>query len=98
MIRPNLHLQSDWVQNNQILKYAIYSVNRGMMQEWSENVLTSLRHWDKETPPKIIFDLTYPNVSMSYFVFEPAQGANLRDTSLPGEVNFALECEINTFM
>lgn len=81
MIRPNLHLQSDWVQNNQILKYAIYSVNRGMMQEWSENVLTSLRHWDKETPPKIIFDLTYPNVSMSYFVLSRRELFNMGITT-----------------
>ncbi len=81
MIRPNLHLQSDWVQNNQILKYTIYSVNRGMMQEWSENVLTSLRHWDKETPPKIIFDLTYPNVSMSYFVLSRRELFNMGITT-----------------
>lgn len=68
MGHTNLYFQADWVQNNNVLKYAIYSLNRDMMQRWSEDVMTALRHWDDERQAKIIFDLTYPNASMSYFV------------------------------
>lgn len=76
MARPNLHFQSDWIQNDTILKYAIYTTNRYMMKQWSDEVLTALGHWNNNQV-KIIFDLTYPNVSMSYFVLSKRELLNL---------------------
>jgi len=68
MVHPNLHLQSDWTKDEKILRYTIYSLNSEMMQQWSEDVLTALRHWEITSQPRILFDLSHPNVSMSYFV------------------------------
>lgn len=80
MAQPNLHFQSKWVQHKSILKYAIYTTNRRMVQEWSADVLTELRHW-KDNQPKIIFDLSYPNASMSYFVLSKRELFNMGITT-----------------
>lgn len=68
MAHANLHLQSAWKKDEKILHYTIYSLNSEMMQQWSEDVLTAIRHWDMASQPRILFDLSYPNVGMSYFV------------------------------
>ena len=61
-------LQSDWTADHSILKYSIYTVNQQMMEQWNKDVLTALRHWDNSKQPRLLFDLTHPNVSMSYYV------------------------------
>lgn len=68
MAYPNLHLQQDWSKDRRILNYTVYSINSAMMQRWSEDVLTALRNPDPDNDPRILFDLSYPNTSMSYFV------------------------------
>jgi hypothetical protein len=64
----NLFLQNSWIADEQIRRFTIFGMNSQMMEEWSHEVLAALRHWPVEKPIRILFDLTQPNVSMSYFV------------------------------
>ena len=64
----NLQLQQNWLNNKRILSYTIYSLNNSIMLEWSQNILDSLTNWAGTQPPRLFFDLSNPNVSMSYFV------------------------------
>jgi hypothetical protein len=82
MVHPNLYLQSDWSKGEKILRYTVFTANGEMMQQWSEDVMTALRHWDVETQPRILFDLSYPNVSMSYFVLSQREIFNVGITPL----------------
>lgn len=64
----NLYLQSTWLADEQIRVYTIFNLNATMMEQWSLDILAALRHWPEEKPIRILFDLSHPNVSMSYFV------------------------------
>jgi pSer/pThr/pTyr-binding forkhead associated (FHA) protein len=64
----NLFLQNQWIADEQIRNFTIYTVNGQMMEQWSLEVLKMLRHWPAERPIRFLFNLTHPNVSMSYFV------------------------------
>lgn len=77
MVHSNLHLQSDWKNDDKILQYTIYSLNSEMMQQWSEDILTAIRHWDMSSQPRILFDLSYPNIGMSYFVMSQREIFNV---------------------
>lgn len=68
MAHPNLYLQSDWTKDKTTMCYTLHRVDHDVMKQWSEDVLNALRHWDNEQAPRFLFDLTQPNVSMSYFV------------------------------
>ncbi len=81
LVRPNLHLKSDWTLDETILRYMIYSANTEMMQQWQESVLSNLRNWTAESTPRILFDLSYPNVSMSYFVLSHRELFNMGITT-----------------
>ena len=81
MVHPNLHLQSDWTRGQKILRYTIYSLNSEIMQQWSEDVLTALRHWEITSQPRLLFDLSHTNVSMSYFVMSQREIFNVGITS-----------------
>lgn len=81
MAKPNLYLNSDWSDDNRILQYAIYSANTSMMQQWRESVLSHLHAWSKDDSPRFLFDLSYPNVSMSYFVLSHRELFNMGITS-----------------
>src|SRR5688572_31451750 len=73
----NLFLQNAWIANEAIRCFTIFSMNSQMMDEWSYEVLAALRHWPIEKPIRILFDLTHPNVSMSYFVLSKREVFNL---------------------
>jgi hypothetical protein len=73
----NLFLQNAWIADEQIRGFTIYSMNSQMMEEWSYEVLAALRHWPIEKPIRILFDLTHPNVSMSYFVLSKREVFNI---------------------
>lgn len=73
----NLFLQNAWIANEQIRSFTIFSMNSQMMDEWSYEVLAALRHWPIEKPIRILFDLTHPNVSMSYFVLSKREVFNI---------------------
>jgi pSer/pThr/pTyr-binding forkhead associated (FHA) protein len=64
----NLFLQTQWIADEQIRNFTVYTVNGQMMEQWSLEVLKDLRHWPVERPIRFLFNLTHPNVSMSYFV------------------------------
>lgn len=64
----NLQLQQNWLNNKRILCYTLYSLNNSTMQDWAESVFTTLADWPGVSEPCILFDLSNPNVSMSYFV------------------------------
>jgi hypothetical protein len=64
----NLQLQHNWLNNNRILGYTVYSLSNSTMLEWSQHILNSLAHWEGTQPPRLFFDLSNTNVSMSYFV------------------------------
>ncbi|MGJ3238865.1 MAG: FHA domain-containing protein [Anaerolineae bacterium] len=77
----NLYLQSDWSENQRILRYTIYSVNQDMMPTWSDDVLNAIRYWDINSQPRILFDLSHPNASMSYFVLSQRDIFNIGITA-----------------
>src|SRR5690349_8617626 len=64
----NLQLQHNWLNDKRILGYTVYSLNNSTMLEWSQHILSSLAHWEGTQPPRLFFDLSNTNVSMSYFV------------------------------
>lgn len=64
----NLFLQTAWIAEEQIRSYTIFSINNQMMEQWAFEVLAILRHWPAEKPIRLLYDLSHPNVSMSYFV------------------------------
>lgn len=68
MVHPNLYLQSDWTKDKTTLCYTPHRVNQDIMKQWSDDVLTVLRHREDDSPPRFLFDLTQANVSMSYYV------------------------------
>ena len=64
----NLQLQQNWLSNRRILSYTVYSLNNSIMLEWSQDILGTLAQWSDTETPRLFFDLSNPNVSMSYFV------------------------------
>jgi hypothetical protein len=73
----NLYLQNRWIADEQIRSFTVYTINSQMMEQWSYEVLAVLRHWPAEKPIRILFDLSHPNVSMSYFVLSGRELFNL---------------------
>jgi hypothetical protein len=73
----NLFLQNSWLADELIRNFTIYTVNSLMMEQWSHEVLGALRHWPAEKPIRLLFDLSHPNVSMSYFVLSRRDLFNL---------------------
>jgi hypothetical protein len=68
MSASNLYLQSEWLAAKQILCYTVFTVNKAMMAYWGEQVIQALREKSDSDTIRLLFDLSHPNVSMSYFV------------------------------
>lgn len=68
MSNLNLQVQQNWLHNKRILSYTVYSLNNSTMLEWSQDILSKLADWPSAETPRLFFDLSNTNVSMSYFV------------------------------
>lgn len=77
MSNSNLYLQSEWIKAKRILSYTIFSINSAMMNYWSEQVLKDLQRYMDGGTINILFDLSYTNVSMSYYVLSERQLLNV---------------------
>lgn len=64
----NLHLKREWIEDQQILEYTLYTLSRDILEQWSDDLLASLTEWAHTDTPLLLFDLSNPNVGMSYFV------------------------------
>ena len=72
----NFQFEATWNPDNTILLYRIHSVSLAMMEDWSASVLDNLATWSGESSPLFLYDLTYPNVSMSYFILSQRELVN----------------------
>ncbi|MEO1287513.1 MAG: FHA domain-containing protein [Chloroflexota bacterium] len=77
MMQPNLYLKTEWSDDQKILRYLVYTANTSVMEQWRESVMSHLRNWQGDDTPRILFDLSYPNVSMSYFVLSHRELFNM---------------------
>ena len=68
MSNLNLQLQRNWLHDKRILSYTLYSLNNSTMVEWSRDVIAAISNWEGTGMPRLLFDLSNTNVSMSYFV------------------------------
>ncbi|MDQ7034020.1 MAG: FHA domain-containing protein [Anaerolineae bacterium] len=68
MSHLNLQVQQSWLYHKRILSYVVYSLNNSIMLEWSQDILHMLADWPSTETPRLFFDLSNPNTSMSYFV------------------------------
>jgi hypothetical protein len=68
MSHLNLQLQQNWLHDKRILSYTLYSLNNSTMLEWSRDILAAVSDWQGTATPRLLFDLSNTNVSMSYFV------------------------------
>ncbi|MEL7436023.1 MAG: hypothetical protein AAFN11_18910, partial [Chloroflexota bacterium] len=75
---PNhlFQFSANWNDDHTILTYRIHSVTPAMMDDWSNAVLDNLTTWSGDNQPLFLYDLTAPNVSMSYFNLSHRQLAN----------------------
>lgn len=87
----NLYFQTAWLADEQIHAYTIFNLNAAMMEQWSYDILAALRHWPTDKPIRILFDLSHPNVSMSYFVLLRRELFNLG-------ISEAGQAEVNRFL
>lgn len=72
----NLQFQTTWNDNHTVLTYTIHSVTTSMLDTWSESALQYLEAWTPDEQPRFLYDLTYPNVSMSYFILSHRELVN----------------------
>ena len=68
MSNLNLQLQRNWLHDKRILSYTLYSLNNSTMLEWSQDIIAAISDWEGTGTPRLLFDLSNTNVSMSYFV------------------------------
>lgn len=64
----NLQLEETWLHQQRILCYTVYSLNNNILKDWSDRIYENLSNWPTPESPLILFDVSNPNVSMSYFV------------------------------
>ena len=77
----NLQLEENWLHDKRILCYTLYSLNNMILKDWAVDILDKITHWPTEETPRLLFDVSNPNVSMSYFVLTRRNIFNLALTS-----------------
>lgn len=68
VIKQHVSLRTAWIEDERVLQYSILAMSSDIMQLWREHVFAMLDTWLSNKPIRLLYDLTAPNMSMSYFV------------------------------
>lgn len=64
----NLHLKREWIEDHKVLAYTLFTLSGDILEQWSRDLSASLLEWQADQPRLLLFNLSNPNVGMSYFV------------------------------
>jgi hypothetical protein len=86
MSLKNLHLKREWIEDHKILAYTLYTLSSDLLEQWSSDLAVSLQEWQSDHPRLLLFNLSNPNVGMSYFVLNGRDLFHLRSDNAQTEV------------
>jgi hypothetical protein len=59
-------LTREWLFNERVVSYTLYSPQKAALLAWSESVLTTLERWPREKPYLAIHDISQSGIGLFY--------------------------------